>query len=1277
MHRAKIVCLLMVLLLASTAWPGQINDNLAEYMQGLADGESVSALVMFKHQADIESLNKQLKQERATLAERNRRVLEALHEAASLTQPAMASYLEELKEQGLVEDYKMLWIANILSVTATKEGIEILAERPELDVFYLNYPIELFEPVEIKDVDESLITNVEIGLERIHAPEAWALGYTGFGRVVSNIDTGVDGYHPALADRFRGDVDGDGDCDESWYDPYDTHWDFPQDSWIHGTHTMGTICGRSPAGDTIGVAIDAQWIAAAPIDRGGGIPRTVRDALLSFEWIADPDGDPNTQDNPDACGNSWGIPDGAGYPDCDETFWQVIDNCEAAGTVVIFSAGNEGYDGLRSPADRATTYYNVFSVGAVDGNNPNLPIAGFSARGPTECATGDLAIKPEVVAPGVDVRSSVPGGGYSTLSGTSMASPHITGAVAVIRQVNPDLDVDAIKEILMSTAEDLPFSNPDGEDNTFGHGIINLYEACLVAQQGYGFVEGYVYNEQEEPIAGALIQVEDSPRRTFANDEGFYHIGLPADTTYTLIASFFGYVPESAEVTVIPDDTVFQDFTLSYADYGVLNGHVTDLDSIPIEGAIVRVADTPLDSVLTDEEGYYIIDNIPGDNTYDIEATAVGYGLARATVFIPVDDTVTQDFALQEMESFEVDDAGWVGEGCWEWGEPTSGPGSAFDGNNVWATVLAGSYPNSTDDRLFTTYYTITEPTATFSFWHWYDMESGWDGGNIHVSTDGGENWELVYPESGYPQSDIIGLDGEPGFSGTSGDWQQVIVDLSAYENQTLKIKFRFGTDPSVTRAGWYIDGVVLNGGTNWGVLDPSASVEPTSFYVSLDSGDVSTFPLTVSNGGPGLLEFNAVAITDEFNQSAPPGGAPRNDYYISDNDIAKEKIGDLTYYNYIGAKTENDSPPGDGLITDFGGPDEFGYTWIDSREANGPRYAWVDITDYGVYISGLGDDTNVGPFDIGFEFPFYGNVFTTFRFCTNGYISFTSTSAEYYNQPLPYSDEPFNLVAPFWDDLDFRDAGEAYYYSSGDSLIISYINVPHYSFGSPPGPYTFQIILLANGDIIYQYQDINDPVNSNTVGIQNEDGSIATQIVYNDNYVENNLAVKIKYPLFWLTVSPQYGFLFPDESTDLDVVFDATELGTGTYTGQILLSTNDPENLTISVPCTLSVGMVGIDEDSPLTPASFSLKQNYPNPFNPVTEISFGLPTSGHTTLEVYDIMGRKVKTLVDGELPAGTHRVVWNSLNDGGKRVASGVYFYKLSHGDKVIARKMVILK
>ena len=1272
MNKFVGLCLVMVMALTSTMWAGQITPYLADRLQDLSAEGEIEVLVMFANQADVPALNRQLKLERATLAERNRRVIDALQETASETHPIMTVYFDGLQSRNLISNYKLLWVANMCIVKSSPTAIYDMATRSDIANIYYNYNIESNRPVD-SDYEPPLTTSHEVGLDRINAPAAWAAGFTGAGRVVANMDTGVSGVHPALAARFRGDVDDDGDVDESWYDPY-AGWTFPQDSGQHGTHTMGTICGRTESGsDTIGVAIDAQWIAAAPIDRGGGISGTIADALLSFQWFMDPDDNPNTQDNPDVIGNSWGIPDGAGYPDCDQTFWVVIDNCEAAGTMVVFSAGNEGSSGLRSPADRATTYYNCFAVGAVDGSNPSLPAAYFSARGPSECAAGDLAIKPEVTAPGVNIRSSIPGGGYTTMSGTSMSSPHVSGAVALIRQANPNIDVETIKDILMSTAVDLPASNPNGEDNTFGHGIIDIYQACVIAQSGFGNIDGYVNNENNSPVDGAKVTVNGSLLFSYADNAGYYFLAMPADTTYSLTASYFGLIPQTVDVAVIPNDTVSQDFTLDFAETGILSGHVTDLDMNPIEGAVLDVVGTPLDPENTDGQGQYIFDNIPAGPEYLIRATASGFGTATATVIINEETPTVLDFTLQTLESFEVNNGYWTGEGVWEWGFSSMIPEGAYDGNNVWGTVLNSNYPPNADDNLLTCNYSITDSGASFTFYHWYDTDNGWDGVNVHISTNSGVTWEIITPEGGYPDLDVNGLDYEPGFTGESNGWEQEVFDLSSYQGQIVKFKFRFGSDGVNNHNGWYVDGVVLNGGISWGGLYPDIAIGQTYINAVVDSSETETHNLIITNNGEGILEYSAEAITDEMLAAIIPGNGTTSP--VDDNFIEREAINDIVSYNYVGPKSESNDIGGD-IITDFGGPDGFGYTWKDSNEPDGPTYNWIDIAAIGEQITGMGDDTNLGPYDIGFEFPFYGNIFTTFRICSNGWFSFTATNTSYGNVTIPSGANPFNLIAPLWDDLNFRYGGDLYYYSSGDSLIISYIDVAHHTTGGP-GPYTFQAILLADGEIIFQYADINDPIDSHTIGIQNEDGTIGLQVAYNQIYTEPNLAVKIKYPVFWLTVSPIAGAVFPEESATVGVTFDASEAGPGTYTGQIRITSNDEDSPTIAVACTMRVIETGVEDNADILPAVFTLNQNYPNPFNPKTEILFGLPNNGYVTLEIYDVMGRRVNALVDGNLQAGSHKIIWDGTNDRNESVSSGMYFYKLSQSEKVITKKMMLLK
>ena len=236
---------------------------------------------------------------------------------------------------------------------------------------------------------------------------------------------------------------------------------------------MGTVCG-GPPGDQIGVAPGAQWIHAR-LPFIDDIPSaTISSAISGFQWLPNPDGNPNTvHDIPDVCSNSWSVR--AGNIECEPTLWEHLDNCEAAGIVILFSAGNEGQNGLLRPADRATDDYRTFAVGAVDAYANGTPIWQNSSRGSTYCTPDEsAAIKPDLVAPGVCVRSSIPGGGYGVMTGTCMAVPYVNGVVCLMRQINPELDMTTIKQILYDTATDL---GAPGKDNDYGWGMVNAYAA--------------------------------------------------------------------------------------------------------------------------------------------------------------------------------------------------------------------------------------------------------------------------------------------------------------------------------------------------------------------------------------------------------------------------------------------------------------------------------------------------------------------------------------------------------------------------------------------------------------------------------------------------------------------------------------------------------------------------------------------------------------------------------------------------------------------------------
>ncbi len=462
MKRLLFVLLLLAALAtsASAAW---VDPYLEEQVAATDGDEYIHALVVMKDRVDLRNLNAGLAAEGASFARRHFEVITTYQLHADTTQAALRELLDDYQDQGLVRSYRTFWITNGIAIEAKAEVIDQLAARADVGWLFLDYPLELIEPVRVGGEDVEAARGIEPGIENSNAPLLWALGIDGTGVIVSSLDTGVEGDHPAFASRWRGTH---APVAETWYDPAGASPNFPYDYWGHGTHTMGTMCGED-GNNQIGMAPGAEWISAAVIDVYGVDIYT--EGIAAFEWSADPDGDPNTTDDvPAVSSNSWGIP----YTQCEDAFWEAIDVVEAAGVVVVFAAGNEGPTGhsLRSPADRSTTDFNAFSIGALQ--QGGTAIANFSSRGPSHC-TGN-AIKPEISAVGVAVRSAYPGGDYTEMDGTSMATPHVAGAVALLRQAFPEATVEDIKYALYYSAVDL---GATGNDNVFGNGRMDVMAA--------------------------------------------------------------------------------------------------------------------------------------------------------------------------------------------------------------------------------------------------------------------------------------------------------------------------------------------------------------------------------------------------------------------------------------------------------------------------------------------------------------------------------------------------------------------------------------------------------------------------------------------------------------------------------------------------------------------------------------------------------------------------------------------------------------------------------
>jgi len=292
-------------------------------------------------------------------------------------------------------------------------------------------------------------------------------------------------------------------------------------------------------------------------------------------------------------------------------------------------------------------------------------------------------------------------------------------------------------------------------------------------------------------------------------------------------------------------------------------------------------------------------------------------------------------------------------------------------------------------------------------------------------------------------------------------------------------------------------------------------------------------------------------------------------------NNFTKEQINSIVNL----PKDAKDVYRGPEVKDGSGGPDLFGYVWKDSDDPGGPAFSWAEISGTGTAITtwtnGTGDDGSV-VVTMPTAFPYYGTNYSQLKICTNGWVSFdaVSTSTAYSNVAIPAAAEPNNSVFGFWDDLDVRTSGSIYYYNdvANSRFIVEYKDVPHYSTGEL---YTFEIMLYNDGRIYIQYLNMNTLLNSASVGVENSSGTDGLQMVFNNNYVHNNLAIKIeKGGIPWLTENPVAGTVIPAGSQNVDVKFKNTGLSAGTYTGKIKIASNDPVTPLREVKVRLNVGL-------------------------------------------------------------------------------------------------------
>mgnify|MGYP006288032267 CR=1 FL=1 len=401
-------------------------------------------LILLEEQADVSAAY-----EMSDRVERLSYVRETLIETAERSQAPVRAELDRLGVP-----YRPYYVMNMIRVEGHRWRMGHFERQPGVAEVILNpnvrdYPYRLPVPSSAA----SPVTGTQANLLAIHADAAWANDVTGAGIVVAGQDTGYDWEHPALQPHYRGWDGETATHDYHWLDTWD-HAAVPFDDDTHGTHTMGTVLGDDGGQNRIGVAPDARWIGCRNMRRGLGNPSTYA-ACMEFFLAPYPVGGDSFQDGdvryvPHVVNNSWGCPSEEGC--FADTLRPAVEALRAAGVMMVVSAGNDG-PACQTATTPPANYDAVFSVGAT--SNVGI-ITSFSSRGPV-----DGLLKPDITAPGRDIVSSVPGRGYSRASGTSMAGPHVAGAVALLWSAQPALigDMDATEALLCETAQPRPVDN--------------------------------------------------------------------------------------------------------------------------------------------------------------------------------------------------------------------------------------------------------------------------------------------------------------------------------------------------------------------------------------------------------------------------------------------------------------------------------------------------------------------------------------------------------------------------------------------------------------------------------------------------------------------------------------------------------------------------------------------------------------------------------------------------------------------------------------------------
>ncbi|MCB0400692.1 MAG: S8 family serine peptidase [Flavobacteriales bacterium] len=755
MKRTFIALCLLVSGMLTFAQTATLTNSLNDQLIAASNKDYLKVNIVLADQVDHISLNQELKDRHVSLDERAKTVIRKSMQLANNTQSGIIHFLNQNTNK--VKSYQSLWVINMMTIEARKDIILQLAFMPEIDYIELydhftGKPIDIMES---KGTVTKAVGAAEPGLISINAHKLWAMGYTGKARKLYNIDTGVWKDHPALTDNWLGN-----------YQPLSQAWNgidspIPVDkNGSHGTHTAGTVLGLDPlTSDTIGVAFNAYFMVADPIVTNLNDIKPLPEYIDVFQFALNPDGDTNTtNDIPDVINNSWGIAEHLDTSICAGYVTQMFDAIEAAGIANVFSAGNEGSNDttIGKPQYVSTGLVNTFTVGALNAQSAGNPIAGFSSRGPTVCpVTGSLSIKPEVAAPGVNVRSSVDQNNYANYQGTSMAGPHASGAVLLLKEAFPNATGEEILLALYYSAVDLGIP---GEDNTYGMGMIDVkaafdslaltYTPAPPTQFKYDLTISKILSPTETIRCDNMI----SPKILLKN------LG---DSTIT-----------SANITYRLNNEPTQSFAWS--------GNLVSGDTTSVN----------LPSITAQSTGDYEL-IVKAD--IDTAKTECDYINNQRVFRFNIRDLHTTLPYKEDFELMRIDSSEWLilnpdGITTWDTAMTAGLPWGAHS-----ATVQMYDYTGSGQlDDLISTRISLPNDDSLFvRFDLAYNMihQVIADTLMVYISSDCGNNFDLIYKVGGdsLETQDTISPQFVPAFF---HEWRTEHIDITAYANNDVILKF-------------------------------------------------------------------------------------------------------------------------------------------------------------------------------------------------------------------------------------------------------------------------------------------------------------------------------------------------------------------------------------------------------------------------------------------------------------------------------------------------------